>query len=98
MRNLTLKYLIINKMDNTEKYIITYTNQLDFAGKLLSFRKKELFDLTNGTPRLIKGTIQGWYIGKNLLTIAKAKELIIEKPIKIDVSNLQWYLQEQLNH
>ena len=82
-------------IDNT--YVITYTNHLFFGGKTLAFRKKELFDIT-GIPSLINRSEQGWWIGRKLLTPTKAQELIIPKCIEVDVSELQWYQQEQLNH
>lgn len=77
-------------------YIITYSNHLIFDGKTLAFRKKELFDIT-GIPALIKRSEQGWWIGRNLLSPTKAKELIVNEPKQVDISNLQWYQQEQLN-
>lgn len=80
-----------------QPYVITYTNHLFFEGKRLSFRHKELFDITN-TPFLIKRSEQGWWFGRKLLTPTKAKELLIPKCIEIDVTNLQWYQQEQLKH
>lgn len=78
-------------------YIITYSNYLNFEGRLLAFRKKELFELSNGIPIHIKRSEQGWWFGKKLLTPLKAKELIQKEPKQIDVSNLQWYLQIELD-
>lgn len=86
---------------NTEaienKYIIKYTNHLEFKGQLLAFRKKELFNISS-IPTLIKRSDQGWWIGRDLLTPLKAKELIKKEPKEVDVTDLQWYQQEQLNH
>lgn len=82
----------------TEKpYVITYTNLLEFDGKKLSFRKRELFDLTS-TPSLIKRSEQGWWFGKKLLTPSKAKELVKNTTYDVDVTHLQWVDQERLNH
>ena len=80
-----------------ERYVITYSNHFIFEGRVLAFRKKELFDLSTGTPTYIPHSIQGWWFGKKLLSPQKAKELIIHSPKEVDVSNLQWYIQEQLN-
>ena len=77
-------------------YIITYSNHLFFEGKTLAFRKKELFDIS-GIPSLIKRTEQGWWIGRKLLSPAKAQELIVNESKQKDISNLQWYEQEKLN-
>lgn len=88
---------------NTEKpnndYFITYSNHLFFENHTLAFRKKELFNITN-TPTLIEFNVNAncWIINRKHLSKSKAKELLIEKPIQVDVSELQWYRQEQLNH
>lgn len=79
------------------EYIIEYTNMIEFEGRKLSFRKKELFDIS-GTPSHIKRSEQGWWVGRKLLTLLKAKELHKLVNVKIDVTDLQWYIQEQLNH
>lgn len=82
------------KFDN--KYIITYTNSLFFAGRRLAFRKKLLFDITN-TPKYIPKSIDGWWVKRQLLTEKKAKQLCTVNPVNIDVSDLQWYKQIQLD-
>jgi len=79
-----------------EPFIITYSNHLNFAGRKLAFRKKHLFDIS-GTPNLINESDQGWWIGRNLLSRSKAKELTVIEPVNVDVSMLQWYHQERLN-
>ena len=81
----------------TIEYKITYKNLIEFEGKLLAFKGKELFDITD-IPKHIKRTNQGWWIGRNLLTVEKAKQQIQSKETIKDVSNLQWYQQENLNH
>ncbi len=86
-----------NELTIDSGYIITYSNYLNFEGRLLAFRKKELFELSNGIPIYIKRSEQGWWFGKKLLTPLKAKELIKNEPKQIDVSNLQWYLQIELD-
>lgn len=87
-----MKAKIIDK-----KYVIPYTNHLTFEGKILAFRKKELFDITN-IPSITKRSEQGWWIGRKLLSLQKVKELIKKEPITVDVTCLQWYEQEKLNH
>lgn len=80
-------------------YKITYSNYLEFEGRILAFRKQQLFDITD-SPRHIpfNEIAQAWIIGRKQLTKSKAKELIRNESKEIDVSNLQWYIQEQLNH
>lgn len=77
-------------------YIIIYNYSFEFNGRLLAFRKKELFDITD-MPTLIP-FVGHWNIKRVQLSVSKAKELC--KPIKVnkDVTDLQWYQQEQLNH
>ena len=78
--------------------IITYSNWFEFCGQILSFKNKELFNITN-TPKWIPFNYSAncWIINRKQLTITKAKELIKHEPKQIDVSNLQWYLQIELN-
>ncbi len=77
-------------------YIITYSNHFVFESKTFAFRKKELFDIS-GIPSLIARTEQGWWIGRKLLSKAKAKKLVKHEPKEVDISNLQWFEQEKLN-
>jgi hypothetical protein len=81
------------------EYFITYSNHLIFENQTLAFRKKELFNITN-LPIHIDFNINAncWIVNRKQLTKSKAKELIISKPKIVDVSSLQWYYQEQLNH
>jgi hypothetical protein len=82
-------------------YIITYSNWLEFDGKTLAFRKKLLFDIT-GIPKALFTSSNngyfGYWINRKWLSESKIKELIKYEPKQVDVSNLQWYEQEQLNH
>jgi hypothetical protein len=57
----------MNNLTIEEPYIITYSNLIEFEGRRLSFRKKELFDLTFH-PKWIKRSEQGWWIGMKLLS------------------------------
>lgn len=80
-----------------EKYIITYSNSFVFEGQTFAFRKKELFNVTE-MPKIIKRSNQGWWIGRVLLTESKVKELLTKTEVKKDITDLQWYQQEQLNN
>jgi len=88
-------------METTEltidKQTIGYSNQLIFESRTLSFRKKLLFDLTSGIPEYIPKSTQGWWFGRKLLTPTRAAELIELKPLEIDVSHLQWFVQIELD-
>ena len=86
-----------NNLTIEKPYIIVYTNLIEFEGKRFSFRKKELFDLTF-LPTYIPRSEQGWWIGRKLLTVNKAKELIKNVNFEVDVSDMQWHEQEKLNH
>ena len=81
---------------NTEKpYIIEYNYTLEFNGRVLGFRKKELFDITE-TPKHVKFAGH-WNVNKKQLSKSKAQELITNNKITKDITDLQWYQQEQLN-
>jgi len=76
--------------------IIIYTNSFYFENRLLSFRKKKLFDITK-IPTLIpfNENCNCWIINRKQLSKLKAKELVTDIPITKDISDLQWY--EQIN-
>ena len=81
------------------EYFITYSNSFYFEGVLLAFRKKELFSI-GVIPKHIpfNSIANAWLISRKQLTLSKAKELVTENNITVDVSDLQWNIQEQLNH
>ena len=83
-------------MSNSIPYIITYSNWFDFEGKTLAFRKGELFDITN-VPKHIP-FVGHWNVSRKQLSKGKAQELVKQELKEVDVSSLQWYQQEQLNH
>lgn len=87
-----------NEQPNNE-YFITYSNSLNFEGILLAFRKKKLFDIT-GIPKYVpfNKNANCWLVNRKQLSISKAKELVKNHNVVIDVSELQWYQQENLNH
>lgn len=80
-------------------YVITYSNHFTFEGVNLAFRKKLLFCIDK-VPALIpfNENANCWIVKRKQLTKFKAQELLINEPTEVDVSSLQWYLQEQLNH
>ncbi len=84
----------MNNEKPNNKYIITYTNQFYFDGLRFAFRKKELFDITN-LPIHIPFNLKSncWIINRKQLTKSKAKELIKNDPISVDVTDWQWYQQ-----
>jgi uncharacterized NAD(P)/FAD-binding protein YdhS len=77
---------------------ITYSNYLFFNKKRLAFRKKNLFDITTNNPIYIPRSDDGWYVNRQLLTVQKTKEILVNKEIIINISHLQWYIQEELIH
>lgn len=88
----------MNEPKPNNEYFITYSNYLIFENQILAFRKKELFNITN-IPTLIEfnQNANAWIINRKHLSKKKASELIVNEPKIVDVSNLQWYKQEQLN-
>lgn len=85
------------KPNNT--YHITYSNSFQFEGELLAFRKKQLFKITK-KPTLIvfNENCKAWIIKRKQLSILKAKKLVSSKEITVDVSDLQWYDQINLDY
>lgn len=83
-----------------EKYIITYSNHFEFNSKVLAYRKKVLFDITN-TPNALflsnNNGSHGYWINRKWLSESKIKELLKNEPKQIDVSYLQWYQQINLS-
>lgn len=82
-------------------YIITYSNWFEFENRVFAFRKKILFEITNTPTALFTSSNNGsfgYWINRKWLSESKIKDLLINEPKQVDVSNLQWYQQEQLNH
>lgn len=88
-------------MENIEHYKIVYSNHFNFEGKIFAFRKQLLFDITfcpNYKPIQANGTSKGWMINRKWLSVTKAKGLANKRiPIEIDVSDLQWCTQIELD-
>ncbi len=81
------------------EYFITYSNHLIFENQILAFRNKELFNITKLPIHIDFNLNAGcWIINRKHLSKSKAKELLINEVKQVDVSVLQWYQQEQLNH
>lgn len=82
-------------------YIITYSNWFEFENRMFAFRKKVLFDVTD-TPKALFNSSNngsfGYWINRKWLSESKIKELLKNEPKQVDLSHLQWYQQEQLNH
>ena len=89
----------MNEPKPNNDYFITYSNYLIFENQILAFRKKLLFNITN-LPTLVNfnESANAWIINRKHLSKSKASQLLINEPKKVDVSQLQWYQQEQLNH
>lgn len=89
----------MNKEKPNNEYFITYSNYLIFEKQILAFRKKELFNITN-IPTLINfnESSNAWIVNRKHLSKKKASELIVNEPKRVDVSNLQWYQQINLDN
>ena len=78
--------------------LITYSNYFIIEGKTFSFRKKQLFDITN-IPELIglkdNNNCLGFWINRKCYSLSRLKNLVVMEKKVVDISNLQWY--EQIN-
>jgi hypothetical protein len=86
-------------LDNS--YFINYSNYFYFEGRIFSFRKQELFDITS-TPIHIplkdNNQCKGYWVNRKWLSQSRIEDIIIREPKKIDVSQLQWYDQIKLDY
>jgi len=82
------------------KYIITYSNYFIIERKTFSFRKKQLFDITN-IPKSVElkdnNNCLGYWINRKWYSLSRLKDLIVMQKRVVDVSNLQWYEQIKLD-
>lgn len=80
------------------EYLITYSNYFIIEGRTFSFRKKQLFDITN-TPKLIElkdnNNCLGYWINRKWYSLSKLKHLVVKENVEVDISDLQWF--EQIN-
>lgn len=80
--------------------IIIYSNYIKFNNRILSYRKKVLFDITE-TPKALfcicnKGFF-GYWIGSEWLNENQIPTMVNKRPVNKDVSNIELYLQKQLD-
>lgn len=86
-------------LDN--EYLITYSNHFKIGNKTFAFRKMVLFDITNLPLKLElkeNNGSKGYWINREWYSLSKIKSIIIKEEIKVDVSDLQWNIQIQLDH
>lgn len=85
-------------LDNN--YFITYSNYFEFENRVFAFRKKELFEITNIPIHLPlkenNGSI-GYWINRKWLSLSFIQTLMKKEEKTVDVSDLQWYQQIQID-
>ncbi len=82
-------------------YTITYSNYFKIDAKTFAFRNKLLFDISETPvykPLLNNNGSIGVWVNRKWVSITAMKKLIIKSNKIVDVSGLQWFEQEQLNH
>ena len=80
------------------KYLITYSNYFKIEDKTFAFKNKVLFDITNlPIKKELKdnNNCLGYWINRKWFTLSKLANFIIREQIKVDVSEMQWF--EQIN-
>lgn len=81
------------------EYLITYSNYFFIEGRTFSFRKKQLFDITN-MPKLIElkdNNCLGYWINRKWYSLSRLKNLVVMEKKVVDVSDLQWFEQIKLD-
>lgn len=82
------------------EYFITYSNYFVLEGRTFSFRKKQLFDITN-TPKLIElknnNNCLGYWINRKWYSLSRLKDLVVMQKKVVDISDLQWHEQIKLD-
>ncbi len=82
------------------EYSITYSNYFILEGRTFSFRKKQLFDITE-TPKLIElkdnNNCLGYWINRRWYSLSRLKDLIVMEKKVVDISDLQWCEQIKLD-
>ena len=83
------------------EYSITYSNYFILEVTTFSFRKKQLFDITE-TPKLTKlknnNNCLGYWINRKWYSLSRLKDFVLKEEKIVDVSNLQWHEQINLDH
>ena len=96
-----IKPLKMLKKNLDYSYFIKYSNYFNFEGRIFSFRKQELFDISS-VPKHIKikdnNNCDGYWINRKWLSLSRIEGMIIREPKTVDVSQLQWYDQIKLDH
>jgi hypothetical protein len=83
-----------------EQYIITYSNYFKIGNETFAFRKKKLFNITNipiYKPIQLNGSTYGYWINRQWYSLKSLKEIIIKESKEVDISNLQWCIQINLD-
>lgn len=83
------------------KYTITYSNHFELNNCIFAYRKKILFYITNIPTALFcvnNNGCLGYWINRKWISESTIKAMVVIENIEVDVSDLQWYQQEQLNH
>ena len=77
---------------------IVYSNYFELENRVFAFRKKELFDITF-TPKLLElkdnNNCLGYWVNRKWFSLSKLEDLVIRENKNVDISNLQWF--EQIN-
>ena len=79
---------------------ILYTNYFKIENRTFAFRNKVLFDITKTPTNLdLKDNngSKGYWLNRQWYSLSKIKSLIVKDEIILDVSDLQWYRQIELN-
>jgi len=79
---------------------IAYSNYFEFEGRVFAFRKKELFDITNlpiHIPLKDNNSCKGYWINRQWLSLSSIQKLVKAETKIVDVSDLQWYQQINLD-
>lgn len=81
------------------EYFITYSNSFYFENTLLSFRKKELFNISSIPKHVPFNEIANcWLVNRKQLSLSKIKELVTQKEVIVDISDLRWNKQIELDY
>ena len=91
--------MIVNNENQNNDYIITYSNWFQLGDRKFAFRRGELFDITKTPFHIPINKITSCYlINRRHISMKLIKSIIVKEEVKVDVSDLQWYDQEKLNH